>query len=78
VSLTAATIVYMIDAEWSAAANAQAIMRAHQIGQTRAVAVRFVSNADALDHAPQRSLWRRARKMTAKFYAGGPTAMSGR
>ena len=44
-NLTAAEYVFLLDPWWNPAAEAQAIDRAHRMGQTRTVvAYRFVSN----------------------------------
>ncbi len=48
-TLTAAADVILFESDWSPAANAQALMRVHRIGQTRAVRARFISLANSLD-----------------------------
>lgn len=48
-TLTAACDVIMFEQDWSPAANAQALMRVHRIGQERAVNARFISLANSID-----------------------------
>lgn len=48
-TLTAAADVIMFEQDWSPAANAQALMRVHRIGQTRSVNARFISLANSVD-----------------------------
>jgi SWI/SNF-related matrix-associated actin-dependent regulator 1 of chromatin subfamily A len=64
VSPTAAGTVLMVDAEWSAAANAQAIMRIHKVGQTKPVKVKFLSSDDPVDRRLQAALVKGARAIT--------------
>ena len=39
----------MFEQDWSPAANAQALMRVHRIGQKRSVNARFISLANSVD-----------------------------
>ncbi len=48
-TLTAAADVIMFEQDWSPAANAQALMRVHRIGQKRSVNARFISLANSVD-----------------------------
>ncbi len=48
-TLTAAADVIMFESDWSPAANVQAIMRVHRIGQTRSVNARFITLANSID-----------------------------
>lgn len=48
-TLTAAADVIMFEQDWSPAANAQALMRVHRIGQTREVNARFITLSNSID-----------------------------
>jgi len=48
-TLTAAADVVMLESDWSPAANSQALMRVHRIGQERQVRARFISLANSID-----------------------------
>jgi SWI/SNF-related matrix-associated actin-dependent regulator 1 of chromatin subfamily A len=48
-TLTAASDVIMFESDWAPAANAQAIMRVHRIGQNRSVSARFITLANSID-----------------------------
>lgn len=48
-TLTAAADIVMFESDWAPAANAQAIMRCHRIGQTRSVSARFITLANSID-----------------------------
>ncbi|CAB4195367.1 DEXDc domain containing protein [uncultured Caudovirales phage] len=48
-TLTAAADIDMLESDWTPAGNAQAIMRAHRIGQKRTVRARFITLADSFD-----------------------------
>jgi SWI/SNF-related matrix-associated actin-dependent regulator 1 of chromatin subfamily A len=48
-TLTAAANLDVFESDWSPGVNAQAIMRAHRIGQHRNVFVRFITLANSLD-----------------------------
>lgn len=48
-TLTAAADVIMFESDWAPAANAQAIMRVHRIGQERSVSARFITLANSID-----------------------------
>ena len=53
-TLTAACEIDMFESDWTPAGNAQAIMRVHRIGQTRAVRARFITLAKSLDEVVNR------------------------
>lgn len=48
-TLTAASLIDILESDWSPATNAQAIMRVHRIGQTNTVHGRFITLADSID-----------------------------
>jgi SWI/SNF-related matrix-associated actin-dependent regulator 1 of chromatin subfamily A len=63
ITLTAATDVMFLSADWDPAINDQAAKRAHRIGQTRPVLVRFVALAGSIDVAIQRALARKTEQL---------------
>ena len=70
ITLTAASDVLVLEAEYLAADNYQAISRAHRIGQKETVTAWFAMAADTLDTAIMRVARARARdadKLTADF-----------
>jgi SWI/SNF-related matrix-associated actin-dependent regulator 1 of chromatin subfamily A len=48
-TLTAAAEIDMLEQSWAPADNAQALMRVHRIGQTRACHARFITLANSID-----------------------------
>ena len=64
-ALTAAREVVFIDADWSAVANAEAVMRVHRLGQAGPVRVRFLGLASSYDRRGQRVLKVQTRALTA-------------
>lgn len=65
ITLTAASQVVVVEPDWVPANNAQAVMRCHRVGQTRAVSVRFVTLAnDAIDRKIVRTLQRKTTELT--------------
>lgn len=48
-TLTTTTDIVLFEQDWSPAANAQALMRVHRIGQTRSVNARFIKLARSID-----------------------------
>jgi len=64
--LTAACQVGVVEADWIAHRNAQAVLQVHQKGQTRPVTVRFFM-VQGFDAAVMRALKQRARSMSASF-----------
>lgn len=67
ITLTAASEVGMVECDWVPGNNAQAIMRAHRIGQTKPVNVRFFSLANSVDQKIQAVYKRKARTLTELF-----------
>lgn len=68
INLTAAHNILIAEPDWVPGNNAQAIMRAHRIGQTFPVYVRFAALANSpLDAAIQKLLRRKARELTEVF-----------
>ena len=61
ITLTAASEVMFVEASWNPAENAQAAMRAHRIGQTRPVRVRFMGLANSIDEKIQTVLRAKAK-----------------
>jgi SWI/SNF-related matrix-associated actin-dependent regulator 1 of chromatin subfamily A len=65
ITLTAAASVFFAEYDWVPANNAQAAMRAHRIGQTRSVLVRFGAIADSLDQKIQAIVRRKTKDICA-------------
>lgn len=63
ITLTAAHQVVFVEADWVPGNNAQAMMRAHRIGQLKNVTVRFVSIANSIDEKITRILQRKSREL---------------
>lgn len=64
ITLTAAHEVAFIEADWVPANNAQAAMRCHRVGQTRAVRVRFFNCAGSVDEKVMDVLVQKTREIT--------------
>jgi SWI/SNF-related matrix-associated actin-dependent regulator 1 of chromatin subfamily A len=67
INLTAASEVAFVEASWVPADNAQAVMRAHRIGQTRPVRVRFFNVANSVDEQIHRVLRRKTKDLVSVF-----------
>lgn len=67
INLTSASDVVFVEASWTPASNAQAAMRAHRIGQTKPVLVRFFSLADSYDERVQTILRRKTADLARLF-----------
>jgi len=67
ITLTSACEVAFLEQSWVPSDNAQAAMRAHRIGQTRAVRVRVFSLHQSVDEQVQQTLIRKARELTRIF-----------
>lgn len=67
ITLTAASEVLMMGSSWSPSDNAQAVARAHRIGQTRTTRARFLALANSIDEAVMRVLVRKT-KMTTELF----------
>lgn len=63
ITLTAASNVFFAEASWVPADNAQAVARAHRIGQKSKVLARFVSLAGTIDEAVMRVLSRKVKDL---------------
>lgn len=59
ITCTASAAIDLAEASWSPADNAQALMRVHRIGQTRAVQARFITLANSIDQAVMDTLTRK-------------------
>ena len=70
-TLTAADYVFVLDPWWNPAVEAQAIDRAHRIGQTRPVNVYRMVSRDTIE---EKVVWLRERKRPPfpRFFARGP------
>lgn len=67
ITLTAASNVIFVDQEWTPAANAQAMQRAHRIGQTESVFVRFATIPSTIDERVSEILKRKSSDFRALF-----------
>lgn len=63
ITLTAAHHVVFVESDWVPGNNAQAMMRAHRIGQLKNVLVRFVTLHDSIDEKINRVLKRKSREI---------------
>ena len=61
ITLTAAADLIMFESDWAPAANAQAIMRVHRIGQGRQVRARFIVLANSIDEVVIETVARKTR-----------------
>ena len=64
-TLTAASEIVMLESSWVPAANAQAIMRVHRIGQQRGVHARFISLAASIDETVAKTVADKTAAITA-------------
>ena len=67
ITLTAASEVGFLEADWTPANNAQAAMRCHRIGQTKPVRVRFFSCAGSVDEDVMKTLIHKTRELSKIF-----------
>lgn len=67
ITLTSASEVAFVEADWVPGNNAQAAMRCHRIGQTRPVRVRFFSCAGSSDEDVMRVLRNKTREQLRVF-----------
>jgi SWI/SNF-related matrix-associated actin-dependent regulator 1 of chromatin subfamily A len=67
INLTAASEVAFVEASWVPADNAQAVMRAHRIGQEKPVRVRFFNIANSVDEQIHRVLRRKTKDLVSVF-----------
>jgi len=67
ITLTAATHIVMVEADWVPANNAQAIMRCHRIGQKNPVFATFLSLAGSLDESIQKVLAKKTADLAQIF-----------
>lgn len=74
ITLTAASEIGMVEADWTPGNNAQAIMRVHRIGQTQKVNCRFFSLV-GYDEKITRVLKQRAKTLTEVFDTPDPFAV---
>jgi SWI/SNF-related matrix-associated actin-dependent regulator 1 of chromatin subfamily A len=72
-TLTAADTVIMLETDWAPAANAQALMRVHRIGQTRAVRASFVTLANSIDERVTATVARKTRDILQLGFDDGLT-----
>ena len=73
-TLHAAARIIMVESDWSPAANSQALMRVHRIGQTRAVHAQFVSLANSLDEHVTNVVARKTAAIVKIGFSDGLTA----
>lgn len=69
ITLTNASDVVFVEADWVPANNAQAMMRVHRIGQENKVTVRFLSVANSIDEQVQTLLRRKTKAIVELFGA---------
>lgn len=67
INLEVAHHVGVVEAAWTPATNAQAIMRVHRIGQTKPVTVRWFSIANSIDERIHRVLRRKTKTFIEMF-----------
>lgn len=72
-TLTAGANVVMVETDWAPAANAQALMRVHRIGQTKTVRARFITLANSIDEHVQGTVARKTREILQLGFADGLT-----
>lgn len=69
-TLTSAADVIMFESDWSPAANAQAIMRIHRVGQKQDCRARFIVLANSIDEVVEQTVARKTAAI-AKIGFGG-------
>lgn len=67
ITLTAASDVLFVEADWVPSNNAQAAMRVHRIGQSNPVLVRFLGAAGSIDEQVQKVLRRKTETLAKLF-----------
>ena len=72
-TLTASADVDMLEASWAPADNAQALMRIHRIGQTKACHARFITLAKSIDEVVTSTLTRKTANIAKLGFQVGPT-----
>lgn len=74
ITLTAACDVVMLEQDWSPAANAQALMRVHRIGQVNAVRARFISLSNSIDTHVAATVARKTAAIVKMGFSDGLTS----
>lgn len=70
-TLNVANHILFVEQEWTPGHNAQAAMRCHRIGQTKAVLVRFAGMAGSIDEKISQALKRKTRELSEIFNVEG-------